>query len=274
MPDFVGQTVDQAEAILKPLNVRIKTVNLISTEPVGTITAQDPVAGADFALSVTLTISAAPAVVPDVTSQTYGAAEAALTKLGFTVKENPVFDDNRADGLVIEQNPAAGSGNASEVTLNVVRRPVVTYLSEMPILSTSKLLDIKGGIQKSNGKNYSHGLLVAKAQYQSGASGSFEYDFSRQYRQLTGELGLEDKSSSDATAKIEVYGDGRLLNEQTITFGTTTPVEIDVTDILRIRISVSFVDGTGSIVFGDFRAQGLESEVAPTPTSGAPATTR
>ena len=90
MPDLVGKPLDEAEAALKPLNVKIKTVYLISPQPVGTVTEQDPVAGADFAQSVTLTVSTAPAAVPDVTQKTFGAAQDALTKLGFTVKENPV----------------------------------------------------------------------------------------------------------------------------------------------------------------------------------------
>ena len=66
------------------------------------------------------------------------------------------------------------------------------------------------------------------------------------------------------TAQIEIYGDGRQLTEQNITFGTTTPVQVDVTDVLRIRISVSVTDGKGSVVLGDFRAQGLQSEIATT----------
>ena len=245
--------------MLKPLNVKIKTVYLISPQPVGTVTEQDPVAGADFAQSVTLTVSTAPAAVPDVTQKTFGAAQDALTKLGFTVKENPVFDEKLADGLVVAQDPPAGATNASEVTLNVVRRPVVTYLSDMtPVQTTS--VSYTPGVQKSNGKSYPHGLLVTPGS----TGGSLEYDFSRQYRQLTGELGFDDKASSDATAQIEIYGDGRQLTEQNITFGTTTPVQVDVTDVLRIRISVSVTDGKGSVVLGDFRAQGLQSEIATT----------
>lgn len=264
MPDFVGKTVDDAQAVLKPLNVKIKTVNLISAQPAGTITAQDPVAGADFAQSVTLTVSIAPPAVPDVTQKTFGNAQQTLTDLGFTVKETPVFDEKLADGLVVAQDPPAGATNASEITLNVVRRPVVTYLSDMSTVAQNSL-SYAPGIQKSNGKSYPHGILISPYS----AGGSVEYDFSRQYRQLTGELGFDDKASSDATAQIEIYGDGRLLTEQNITFGTTTPVQVDVTDVLRVRIAVSVTGGKGSVVLGDFRAQGLQSEVSPTTSSSS-----
>jgi len=266
MPDFVGGSVEEAEAVLKPLNVRIKTVNLISAEPAGTITAQDPVAGADFAQAVTLTVSIAPATVPDVTQKTFGTAKDTLTKLGFTVKENPVFDEKLADGLVIAQDPPAGATNAAEVTLNVVRRPVVAYLADMTYVTRTSLYEPAPGTQKANGKSYSHGLLMTPSNGNS--TGSVEYDFSRQYRQLTGELGLDDKSGSSAAGKVEIYGDGRLLTQVDIPFGTTVPVDADVTDVLRLKINVSVVDGTGAVVMGDFRAQGLQSEVSTTTTSG------
>ena len=263
MPDFVGGTVDQAEAVLKPLNVRIKKQNQISAEPAGTIVEQDPVAGADFAQSVTLTVSIAPPVVPDVTQKTFGNAQETLADLGFEVKENPVFDEKLADGLVVEQDPPAGATNASEVTLNVVRRPVVAYLSDMEAVSQAGVSGPQPGVQKANGKAYSHGVAVTPY---NNAVGTVEYDLSRQYRRLVGELALDDKSPSAAVAKVEIYGDGRLLTEPDIAFGKTTSVDVDVTDVLRLRIAFSETDGNGQapIILGDFKAQGVQSEVVST----------
>ena len=266
MPDFVGGTQEQAEAVLKPLNVRIKTQNQISAEPPGEVVAQEPVAGADFSQSVTLTVSIAPPVVPDVTQQTFGTAEQTLTKLGFSVKENPIFDEKRADGLVIEQNPAAGATNASEVTLSVVRRPVVVYLSDMTPVTSEDLNGLGTGIQKANGKSYSHGVAPVPTRT---SVGTVEYDFSRQYRRLVGEIALDDKSPTGAVGKVEIYGDGRLLTDPSIAFGTTTPVDVDVTDVLRLRIAISETGGNGSapVILGDFKAQGLQSEVESTVTT-------
>lgn len=265
MPDFVGGTVDEAEAVLKPLNVRIKTVNLISAERAGTIIEQEPVAGADFAQTATLTVSIAPPVVPDVTQQSFGTAEQTLTNLGFTVKESPVFDETLADGLVVAQDPPANATNASEITLNVVRRPVVMFLADMPRVQEQNVGSYQPGAQKTNGKSYSHGLLVDP---NGSAVATIEYDFSRQYRKLTGELGLDDTSESSAVGKVEIYGDGRLLTEVDVPFGATIPVDVDVTDVLRIKINVSVVDGNAFVIFGDFRAQGLQSEVALTTSGG------
>jgi serine/threonine-protein kinase len=209
---------------------------------------------------VTLTVSTAPATVPDVTGKTFSAADEQLTKLGFTVKENPIFDQQKADGLVTGQNPPPDTSNAAEVTLDVVRRPVVTYLAGMEPVNKSRLYAFSQGTGKANGQTYSHALLVTP--YGGGDPGSIEYDFSRQYRKLSGKLGMGDKSDSAAVGKVEIYGDGRQLFAQDIQFGTTVDVDLDVTDVLRIKISVSVVDGSGSIIFGDFAAQGLQSEVS------------
>ncbi|WP_420124634.1 PASTA domain-containing protein [Nakamurella sp.] len=269
MPDYTGQSLSAAQAALAPYNVRIKTVNRIDSQPAGTVIEQDPVAGAPFAQLVTLTVSTAPAAVPDVTGQTYADAEERLTKLGFEVKENPIFDQKLADGLVQGQNPPAGTANTAEVTLDVVRRPVVTYLADMEAVDRENYESFNSGSAKANGKSYSHAVAIAP--YANGNPGTIEYDFSRQYRTLTGELGLGDKSDSAAVGKVEIYGDGRQLLAQDVPFGTTTPVDVDVTDVLRIKIVFSTVDGRSTIVFGDFAAQGLQSEVgssgSATPTS-------
>ncbi len=272
MPDLTGKTLSDAQAALAPYNVQIKTANKIDAAPAGTVIEQSPVAGAQFAQVITLTVSTAPATVPDVTGKTYSDAEEQLTKLGFEVKESPIFDQQKADGLVTGQNPPAGTGNVAEVTLDVVRRPVVTYLADMEPVDKDTLYGFNSdGATKANGKSYSHGLLVTPVP--SGSVGTIEYDFSRQYRKLTGELGLDDKSDSAAIGKVEIYGDGRQLLAQDVPFGQTIPVDLDVTDVLRLKVTVATVDGKSSIVFGDFAAQGLQSEVSASGSATATTTT-
>ncbi|HEY5881763.1 MAG TPA: PASTA domain-containing protein [Nakamurella sp.] len=273
MPDYVGQELSDVQAALAQYNVQIKTVNRIDAQPAGTVIDQDPVAGALFAQVVTLTVSTAPASVPDVTGKSFSAADEQLTRLGFAVKENPIFDQQKADGLVTGQNPPAGTGNAAEVTLDVVRRPVVTYLADMTAVATDGESDLEAGAEKANGNTYSHGLLIDPTpRYSSNELAIYEYDFSRAYRKLTGELGMDDASASGAIGKVEIYGDGRLLTQVDVPFGTTVPVDLDVTNVLRLKVTVAVLDGGGSIVFGDFAAQGLQSEVSAS-GSATPTTT-
>lgn len=272
MPDYVGEDLSDVQAALAQYNVQIKTVNRIDAQPAGSVIEQDPVAGAPFSQLVTLTVSTAPATVPDVTGKTFAAAEEQLSKLGFSVLENPIFDKQKADGLVTGQSPPAGTGNSAEVTLDVVRRPVVTYLADMSPVAADRNSDREVGAKKANGKTYSHGMLIDPTPpYSSNELAIYEYDFSRAYRKLTGELGMDDASASGAVGKVEIYGDGRLLSQVDVPFGTTVPIDIDVTNVLRLKVTVAVLEGGGSVVFGDFAAQGLQSEISasgsPTPTS-------
>jgi hypothetical protein len=262
MPDLVGQQEDQARAALVEFNVQVTTDVRIAPQPEGTVIEQDPVAGSPFPQRVTLVISIAPPEVPDVTGQTFGTAQSTLEDLGFTVTEEPIFDSQRVDGLVVEQDPAAGATNAGEVVLSVVRRPVVSYFSDIEPVTYDGIGYVQG-TAKSNGKSYGHGVYIES--YSEGV-GSVEYDLSRQYRRVVGEMGLEDQTSSDGQFKVEIYGDGRLLTEASVDFGTTVPVEIDVTDVLRLKITIAALSGEGGVVLGDLRAEGLESEVRVTPT--------
>ena len=262
MPDLVGESEEDARAALAPFNVQITSEVKIAPEPEGTVIEQDPVAGSRFSQHVTLVVSISPPAVPDVTGQTFGTAEARLLDLGFAVEEKPVFDSKRVDGLVIEQEPPPGAANAGEVILSVIRRPVVAYFSDMEPVTYDDI-GYANGTAKSNGQTYPHGVLLEP--YSEGV-GSVEYDLSRQYRRVIGQIGLEDQTSSDAQYKVEIYGDGRLLTEAVIDFGTTTDLEVDVTDVLRLKVTVASLTGTGGVVLGDLRAEGLESEVTVTPS--------
>jgi hypothetical protein len=270
MPDLVGETVERAESQLALFNVRIKRVSRIAPNAPGLVLTQEPVAGSAFSTSVTLTVSVAPPTVPDVTNTTFGNAQRQLQNLGFEVVEVPVFDDKLVDGVVVKQDPTPGTKNAGLVTLQVARRPAVKYLSDLEPVDKAHYNSFETGTQKSNSISYAHGTYIS---LYSGVNATIDYDLSRQYRQLVGSVGLNDKASTDSTVKLEVYGDDRLLKEFTLTFGTTTELDVDVTKVLRLQLSISLLRGNAGVVLGDARLQGLPAEVSPslspTPTRSA-----
>jgi len=262
MPDLVGMTVEEASADLAEFNVQISKDARIAAQKPGTVLEQDPVAGSRFQTKVTLVVSVAAPRVPDVTNSAFGDAKTQLTDLGFTVEEIPVFDESLVDGVITKQDPPPGAANAGTVTLTVARRPAVQFLSDLENVS-QLYVSVDRGTQKSNGVPYAHGILVDTF----GSSAVLEYDLSRKYRQLIGEVGLDDGADTSSVVKVEVYGDDRRLAEYTLTFGTTTPLDIDVTGILRLRLSISALEGRSKSVLGDLRLQGLPSEVETASTS-------
>jgi serine/threonine-protein kinase len=269
MPDLVGESVERAESQLAPYNVRITKVSRIAPSAPGLVLTQEPAAGSAFPTSAKLTVSVAPPTVPDVTNTTFGNAERQLQDLGFEVVEVPLFDDKLLDGVVVKQDPAAGAKNAGQVTLQVARRPAVKYLSDLEPVDKDHYGSFDTGTQKSNSISYAHGIFLSLYQ---GINATVDYDLSRQYRQLIGSVGLNDKAATNSAVKLEVYGDDRLLKEFTLTFGTTTELDVDVTKVLRLRLSISLLRGNGGVVLGDARLQGLPSEVgsgasaSPTPS--------
>jgi hypothetical protein len=264
MPDFVGQTFDEAEALLRRYNTRITKKVRISPEPAGTIVDQEPVGGAPFTPNVTLFVSVAPPTVPDAVGKSFGDASTDLERLGFSVVEVPRFDETRQDGLVLEQSPPAGSSNAGEVTLTVARTPVVFYVGyDVEAVATSNFNHYETGTSNSNGSSYSHSLRL-NTYAEEGASA--EFNLGRSYRQLRSFVGIDDDSrDSDAQFRVEIFGDGRLLWGDTIALGETKEIDADVTDVLRLKIFVINLARAESIlVLGDARLNGLPAEVPAT----------
>jgi hypothetical protein len=79
-----------------------------------------------------------------------------------------------------------------------------------------------------------------------------EYDLSRASNQLTFVSGLEDRFAS-GTASIRILGDGKELYTGRATSGSGTPVTIDVTSVLRLRIEVTLDQADSVLVLGDAR---------------------
>lgn len=268
MPDLVGQPYSSAFNVLAGYNVRITKRSKISPQQEGMVIEQDPVGGADFAQQVTLTVSVAPPVVPNVVGQTFDTAEQSLTGLGFSVRTVPDFDDPRADGLVVAQDPSKGTKNAAEVMLSVVRRPVQVYLADTQQVALEGTNTFATTAEKANGKNYSHSVIMSS--YES-SSASVEYDLSREYRRLIGAIAMANDASSNAEYRVEIFGDGRQLYADNVGFGVTKQLKADVTKVLRLKIVVTDLAGSkddsdSRLVFGDIRLQGLQSEVSASPT--------
>jgi hypothetical protein len=78
------------------------------------------------------------------------------------------------------------------------------------------------------------------------ASDAVEYLISKGYRALVATAGLDDESA-DASLKVqlEIFGDGRKLLSTTLGVGKITPIRVDITNVLRLRISWKPVKSRG-----------------------------
>jgi hypothetical protein len=112
----------------------------------------------------------------------------------------------------------------------------------------------------SNGVTYTH-ALVGSAGCQSTAESWVDYDLSRDYTRFTTTVGLSDSSSAESAVSFTIYLDNEPIAEGDLRLGSSVPVDVDVTDGLRMRLemvdpnapnqSCGFENIESWIVFGD-----------------------
>jgi eukaryotic-like serine/threonine-protein kinase len=128
VPNVVGQTRDEAVAALTARQLEWRVVEQYSSEPVNTVTGQDPKGGATVDQGSTVRINVSrgtkPISVPSVEGQPFESANGQLQGVGFTVARVDV-DSNEPRGIVVDQDPEGGSlaNRGSTVTLSVSKGP-------------------------------------------------------------------------------------------------------------------------------------------------------
>ena len=126
VPQLIGRPVADAEAELRSAGLKAEKREVQDeVNPVGQVTAQDPLANTQVRKGATVIISVstgAPIVeVPDVRNKTAEQATEALTAAGFRVVPNLVNSDTKDPNTVIDQAPAAGTRQpkGSNITLTI-----------------------------------------------------------------------------------------------------------------------------------------------------------
>jgi eukaryotic-like serine/threonine-protein kinase len=136
VPEVVGQSRDAAVATLVNAGLEVNVVQVNSLEPVNTVTAIDPKAGTELIEGSTVRLNVSkgpkPVTVPNVIGSAFESAESQLQGVGFAVARQDV-DDPEPAGIVVGQNPAAGSQQAkgSVITLQVSRGPQTSRVPDV-----------------------------------------------------------------------------------------------------------------------------------------------
>ncbi len=138
VPDVVGQSRDAAVSTLVNAGLEANVVQVNSLQSVNTVTATDPKAGTELiegsSVRVNVSKGPKPITVPNVIGSAYESAESQLQGVGFAVAREDVDDESDA-GIVVGQNPAAGSQQpkGAVITLQVSLGP---QTSEVPDVSS------------------------------------------------------------------------------------------------------------------------------------------
>jgi hypothetical protein len=143
--------------------------------------------------------------------------------------------------------PPGGASSAGSTSPPLDAKPVnaSVFLNEQKALVGA----LKGGSYTVNTQRYDHSLAAINCWEQKN-----EYLLNRRFHRLQAVVGLSDETDFDTKVTFTVVGDGRELFAQELTFGKSVPVDVNVTDVLRLQIGVSTdscVDGAA--VWGDPR---------------------
>ncbi|MBM7773252.1 serine/threonine-protein kinase [Actinokineospora baliensis] len=182
------------------------------------------------------------------------------------------IDDKSPDGTVLTQEPAAGEKVDDKVKLVVARPAVTVYLDELPT-TLGEWSD--NGTKAMGGKQFLHSLAWGGYSHYSctSRSVSVEYNLSKGFRRLVTSVGIaDDAQMTDFKLQLEVFADGRQLISQPIEFGKVEPLDLDLTNVLRLKFqwivtSKAETCGRNLLVLGEAKLLGLASEV---PVSGLP----
>lgn len=216
--------------------------------------------------TATTTSATSLASMPNVVGMSLGDAQSALAGATVTLVDTP--DETKTDGTVLSQTPAAGTANPTAVTIKVARQPVTVYLTDASLVSGEWDYTTPANMK---GVNYPHAVTTNICNGHT-TDADVAYNLGTHFRRFKATVGQDDSSAgSDNSALVEVFGDGRKLWSQTIQFGKVADVDIDITGVLRLEVTVT--DGKcgpsenyALVALGGARLLGLPGEV-PSPSA-------
>ncbi|WP_322778319.1 NPCBM/NEW2 domain-containing protein, partial [Frankia sp. Cas4] len=171
----------------------------------------------------------------------------------------------------------AGSGNPTSKP-TAAPGNVDRFLTDLTVIESDG--KVESGSGSISGTKLPHSVILQANHYDDPKNvARAEYDLGRDYRRLQATVGLADDARSNAVYQIEIYGDDRRLASHTVRLGNSVPIDLDVTGILRLRLTTTRVDGdvvdndyshyASASVFGDARITGVQGEV-PTAVASSP----
>lgn len=237
MPELVGQTETQARSVLSELGVSEPSIETReSFESPGVVLDQVPSAGAIVTGTVSLVVAESVSPMPDFVGMKVADVRSWAEEREIEVRTETDLTDELPAGEVVAQIPSAGAQVSQEIVVTIADAPIIVELAEYG--SLDDFYGSRGEIQM-NGTVYPDTIYLTT----SSRTAWITYNLSRDWTTLKAELGLSDEHSGNAVVQVEIKGDDELLYSEAIAFGSITPIELDVTNVLRLSISSTPVEG-------------------------------
>jgi hypothetical protein len=160
-----------------------------------------------------------------------------ITRAGFTVEQVAVLDESVPSGTIL----SAVEGPQGTIVLTIARPPLIIYLEA---LSTVDNEGASAGPPPFSvaGTTYQHGALIDTRRCQN--IEYIEYDLGRDFLRFVASVGVTDTTPADVRVRIDVTLDAVSIASVELGVGQALPLDVDVTEALRLRFTVSRTAGT------------------------------
>jgi hypothetical protein len=267
VPRVVGGTVEAAVTALEDRGLDVEVVEREGPGPYGEVVEVEPPVGTELepGARVTLTVNVQPTTMPSVVGEAERAAIQLLESYGIAATVTDVLDEAARNGTVTEQTPAAGAAFSTTAQLVVAHQPEIVFLADIdPVDRFTNSLSF--GQAQVNGEIYTRSVLLEPY---SDEPSFVEYDLGRGFERIVGTVGPRDDVDADSLYKVEIFADGVSVFDQDLVLGHVAPIDLDMSNVLRLRLQVTDLNYSGGsryVVFADTRLLGLpESIPATTP---------
>lgn len=193
-----------------------------------------------------------------------------------------VVGTENEDGVIKAQEPGPGESIGGTVKLTVARPLVPIQLDSLEPVEGEWDSTPGTGVAMMSGDQYLHSLSSsANVCSSSSEDGFVEYNLARAYTKFRTDVGLADGSENDKLeVLLEVIADDRPVGKAKVKYGKPMPLDIDMTEVLRLRIQwqvTSTYERVGCnaalVTLGDPRLDGFAERIATSGEPSAPGTT-
>lgn len=174
------------------------------------------------------------------------AAQATTTTVAPTTTE-PVT--TRVTSASSSTSTSLTSGTRTPVTTTIPATPAEAMVTDALIVESTASADVKP--LSIDGVGYVNALQM----YSGSSPGKAEINASRARKRFLGTLGIPDDQKSTSSHMVEISLDGAApVFSVIVNFGETKAIDLDVTNVLRIRITVSSkTRESGTVAIGNPR---------------------
>ncbi|HRK46784.1 MAG TPA: PASTA domain-containing protein, partial [Nocardioides sp.] len=231
MPDVRGLATDDARQVIADVGVDaadVTVTNAAAAGESGLVIAQTPVYGYPIDGPITIAVSS-PAEVPKFAGRAAEEVLDELDELGARVETTTVYLPDVPVGQIAAIEPAPGNPLPETVSVTISAEPDELPMTEVSAVESSCFTDD----DSLNGTTFAD-LLVCETDRDVAEQ---TWLIRRAGSRLTAVVGIPDSQDPDSPAMtVEVVGDGRVLTSLTAAYGTTQPLDVDVSGVLRLTI--------------------------------------